>query len=83
MKPVLRWLNLLSGRQDIVLAVMLMVAVFMMILPLPTILIDLLIAVNLTFSIILLMIAIYLREPLEFSSFPAVLLITHILDLKH
>jgi type III secretion protein V len=82
MKQVLRWLNLLSGRQDIVLAVMLMVAVFMMILPLPTILIDLLIAVNLTFSIILLMIAIYLREPLEFASFPAVLLITTLYRLS-
>ncbi|WP_253306477.1 EscV/YscV/HrcV family type III secretion system export apparatus protein [unidentified bacterial endosymbiont] len=82
MKAVLRWLNLLSGRQDIVLAVMLMVAVFMMILPLPTVLIDLLIAVNLTFSIILLMLAIYLREPLEFSSFPAVLLITTLYRLS-
>lgn len=82
MKPVLQWLNLLTGRQDIVLAVMLMVAVFMMILPLPTILIDLLIAVNLTFSIILLMIAIYLREPLEFSSFPALLLITTLYRLS-
>jgi type III secretion protein V len=82
MKRLLQWLNLLSGRQDMVLAVMLMVAVFMMILPLPTILVDLLIAVNLTFSIILLMIAIYLREPLEFASFPAVLLITTLYRLS-
>ncbi|MEW9809481.1 MAG: EscV/YscV/HrcV family type III secretion system export apparatus protein [Candidatus Symbiodolus clandestinus] len=82
MKLFLRLLNGLSARQDIILAVMLMLAVFMMILPLPTLLIDLLIAINLTFSLILLMIAIYLREPLEFSSFPAVLLITTLYRLS-
>ncbi|RYV00972.1 EscV/YscV/HrcV family type III secretion system export apparatus protein [Shewanella sp. OPT22] len=65
-----------AGRHDIILAVMLVVAVFMMIIPLPTPLIDVLIAVNLALSIILLMIAIYIRDPLEFSVFPSVLLVT-------
>jgi type III secretion protein V len=55
---------------------MLMVAVFMMILPLPTPLVDVLIALNLGLSIVLLMIAIYIRDPLEFSVFPSLLLIT-------
>ncbi|WP_420851295.1 EscV/YscV/HrcV family type III secretion system export apparatus protein [Parashewanella hymeniacidonis] len=55
---------------------MLVVAVFMMIIPLPTPLIDVLIAVNLALSIILMMIAIYIRDPLEFSVFPSVLLVT-------
>ena len=65
-----------AGRHDIILAVMLVVAVFMMIIPLPTPLIDVLIAINLALSIILLMIAIYIRDPLEFSVFPSVLLVT-------
>ncbi|MGL6296322.1 MAG: FHIPEP family type III secretion protein, partial [Plesiomonas sp.] len=69
----LRWL---SQRQDILLAVVIMIAIFMMILPLPTVLVDLLIAINLALSVILLMIAIYLHDPLEFSAFPSVLLIT-------
>jgi type III secretion protein V len=70
------WLAIAGKRQDIVLAVMLLVAVFMMIVPLPTALVDLLIAINLAISIILLMMALYIREPLEFSAFPSVLLIT-------
>jgi type III secretion protein V len=59
-----------------ILAILLMIAVFMMILPLPTLLVDLLIAINLTLSIVLLMSAIYIRDPLEFSVFPSLLLIT-------
>lgn len=70
------WMAKLSGRQDIILSTMLIVAVFMMILPLPTTLVDVLIAINLGMSIILLMIAIYIRDPLEFSAFPSMLLIT-------
>lgn len=73
---LVRGLNMITARQDGFLAVMLLVAVFMMILPLPTVMVDVLIAINLAFSLILLMIAIYVREPLDFSVFPALLLIT-------
>lgn len=76
MKTLNNWLKALSARQDVILASMLLLAVFMMIIPLPTLLVDVLIAVNLTLSIILLMMAVYIREPMEFSAFPAVLLIT-------
>ncbi|QDW35021.1 EscV/YscV/HrcV family type III secretion system export apparatus protein [Yersinia sp. KBS0713] len=71
-----RGLMMITARQDIFLAVMLLVAIFMMILPLPTVMVDVLIAINLAFSVILLMISIYLRDPLEFSVFPSLLLIT-------
>lgn len=71
-----RALMLITARQDIFLAIMLLVAIFMMILPLPTVMVDVLIAINLAFSVILLMISIYLRDPLEFSVFPSLLLIT-------
>jgi type III secretion protein V len=81
MKRLSHWLSLAAGRQDIVLAVLLLLAVFMMIVPLPTALVDLLIAINLTISIVLLMMALYIREPLEFSTFPAVLLITTLFRL--
>ncbi|MGE4802542.1 EscV/YscV/HrcV family type III secretion system export apparatus protein [Yersinia hibernica] len=72
----MRGLMLIVARQDVFLAIMLLVAIFMMILPLPTVMVDVLIAVNLAFSVILLMISIYLRDPLEFSVFPSLLLIT-------
>ncbi|AIN16662.1 MULTISPECIES: EscV/YscV/HrcV family type III secretion system export apparatus protein [Yersinia] len=71
-----RGLMMIAARQDVFLAIMLLVAIFMMILPLPTVMVDVLIAVNLAFSVILLMISIYLRDPLEFSVFPSLLLIT-------
>lgn len=76
MKRIIEWLNFAGGRQEMLLAVMLMVAVFMMIMPLPTFLVDVLIALNIALSILLLLTAISTREPLEFSVFPAFLLIT-------
>ncbi|VWD64435.1 type III secretion protein [Burkholderia lata] len=69
-------LHVLQQRQDVVLAAMLLLAIFMMIVPLPTLLVDVLIAVNLALSITLLMMSVYIREPMEFSVFPSVLLIT-------
>ncbi|QAU24335.1 EscV/YscV/HrcV family type III secretion system export apparatus protein [Dyella sp. M7H15-1] len=76
MQTLNNWLGALKSRQDLILAAMLLVAVFMMIVPLPTVLVDVLIALNLTLSIVLLMMAVYIREPMEFSGFPSVLLIT-------
>ena len=76
MTRLTRWLAVAAGRQDIVLAVLLLVAVFTMIIPLPTGLVDFMIAINLTISIILLMMALHIKDPLEFSVFPSLLLIT-------
>lgn len=82
MQKLTSWLRLLAGRQDIILAIILILAVFMIILPLPTLLVDVLIAINLTISLLLMMIAVYVREPLEFSAFPSVLLITTLYRLS-
>ncbi len=76
MKLLQKWLLIIAARQDIMLAAMLLLAVFMMIIPLPTWLVDFMIALNLTISVILLMMALYIRNPLEFATFPSVLLIT-------
>ncbi len=65
-----------SQRQDVALVGIMMIAVFMMILPLPTILVDVLIALNIMLSVMILTIAIYIRNPLDFLVFPALLLIT-------
>lgn len=82
MNKLLKLSRILAGRQDIILAVVLIMAVFMIILPLPTMLIDVLIALNLCVSLLLMMIAVYVKEPLEFSSFPSVLLITTLYRLS-
>ena len=70
-----------ANRTDIVLAILVVAIIFMMILPLPTLLVDILIATNLSLSAILLMVSMYLPSPLAFSSFPSVLLVTTIFRL--
>jgi type III secretion protein V len=76
-----RAVALVTSRNDIVLAVVIVSIIFMMILPLPTPLVDVLIGTNMTLSAILLMVAMYLPSPLAFSSFPSVLLVTTLFRL--
>lgn len=71
----------LAGRNDLVLAVLLIAIIFMMILPLPTHLLEFLQALNLGISSILLMVAVYIRSPLSFVSFPSLLLLTTLFRL--
>lgn len=71
----------LTNRTDILLAVMLVGIIFMMVLPMPTLLIDIMIAVNLCGAVVLMMVAIYIRTPVAFSSFPTVLLLSTLFRL--
>ena len=68
-------------RSDLALAVGMMAILVVLILPLPTWLLDISLALSLSFSILILMTAVFIRRPLEFSSFPAVLLITTMMRL--
>ncbi|QKJ86342.1 type III secretion protein V [Paramixta manurensis] len=63
-------------RSEIVGAAIALAVVFMLIIPLPLPLIDTLIAVNISASCLLIMLAMYLPKPLAFSTFPSVLLLT-------
>src|SRR5262245_12461779 len=76
-----RFLQMLAQRNDLVLAFLLVAIVFMMILPLPTDLIDLLIAINLSLAAILLMAAMYLKDVTQLSAFPSILLLTTLFRL--
>nr|WP_298098213.1 flagellar biosynthesis protein FlhA [uncultured Shinella sp.] len=62
-------------RTDILFAAFFALVVAMIILPLPTVLIDAMIAFNLAFAFIVLVTTIYLRNILDISTFPAVILI--------
>ncbi|WP_445496782.1 type III secretion system export apparatus subunit SctV [Photorhabdus sp. SF281] len=77
----LELLSRIGERKDIMLAILLLAVVFMMILPLPPFLLDILIAINMTISIVLMMMAVYINSPLQFSAFPAVLLVTTLFRL--
>ena len=76
-----RFVQIITSRNDLILAFFLVAVIFMMILPLPTWLVDALIGINMTISAILLMVAMYLPSPLAFSSFPSVLLVTTLFRL--
>ncbi len=58
-----------------------LVMLAMMVVPLPTRLLDLLFSFNIALSLVVLLAAIYVRRPLEFASFPTVLLITTLFRL--
>nr|MBP8219510.1 SctV family type III secretion system export apparatus subunit AscV [Aeromonas sp.] len=77
----LELLRRIGERKDIMLAILLLAIVFMMVLPLPPVALDILIAINMTISVVLLMMAVYINSPLQFSAFPAVLLITTLFRL--
>ncbi|MDR2479099.1 MAG: flagellar biosynthesis protein FlhA [Treponema sp.] len=55
--------------------------VMMLIIPLPTILLDTLMALNVTFSLLVLLIVLYAQRPTDFSLFPTVLLVATIFGL--
>ena len=55
--------------------------VIMLIFPLPTVLLDALMAFNLMFSLLILLIVLYTKRPTEFSLFPTVLLVTTVFGL--
>lgn len=55
--------------------------VLLLIIPLPPFLLDVMIIINISLSMIILLITMNIREPLEFSIFPALLLVTTLLRL--
>jgi type III secretion protein V len=78
---ITRWLERVGERSDAVVAVLVTLVIFMMVLPLPTHLIDALIAVNISTAVLLIALAIYVPNAVAFSSFPVVLLFTTLFRL--
>ena len=54
----------------------------LMVLPLPPVLLDLLLSVDIALSVVLLLTAVYVRDPIEFSVFPSLLLLLTLLRLS-
>ena len=71
----------LNQFSDVILALGVVTIVMMMIIPLPPFLLDLLLALNITLSLTIVMISIYNVEPLQFSVFPSLLLVTTLFRL--
>ncbi len=66
---------------DIALATGVMALIVILIVPMPAILVDILLAISIVFSVMILMTSLFIQKPLEFSAFPTVLLIATMLRL--
>src|SRR5690349_12460616 len=67
---------------DVGLAIGVVALLSVLILPLPTFLLDLGLALSVTAGVLVLMVALFLSRPLDFSSFPTLLLLTTLLRLS-
>ena len=68
-------------RGDLLLAIGVLGILTILVLPLPAFLLDLFLAASITLSVLILMTALFIQSPLEFNSFPTVLLISTMLRL--
>lgn len=73
--------TVLKRYADIGLAILVMLVVGMMIIPVPPFLLDLLLVMNISISVVLLLIAMYIPEALKLAAFPTILLVTTIFRL--
>ncbi len=72
----------LFKQSDIIMAIGLVIVVCMMVLPLPPHVLDFLLIINISLSVLIMLICLFIKEPLDYSSFPVVLLIATIFRLS-
>ncbi|MDD3419780.1 MAG: flagellar biosynthesis protein FlhA [Candidatus Gastranaerophilales bacterium] len=66
---------------DVALAIGMVLVVAMMVIPLPAPVLDILLVINISLSVIILLVCMYVQEPLEYSSFPTMLLMSTLFRL--
>ncbi len=72
----------ISKQPDILLAISVLGVLLVMMVPLPTWLMDVLLAANITIGILILLTSVYVLKPLDFSVFPSLLLLTTLFRLS-
>ena len=76
-----RWVAKYSRFNDVLLALVLVMVISLMIVPVPPVMVDALIALNLTISVVMFMMSLYIPNVLAFSTFPSMLLFTTLFRL--
>ncbi|MDP2872529.1 MAG: flagellar biosynthesis protein FlhA [Bacillota bacterium] len=71
----------LARHGDLLVPLAVIAMVVMMVIPLPPVVLDLLLAFNLTIALVVLLVTMFTTEPLQFSIFPSLLLITTLFRL--
>jgi flagellar biosynthesis protein FlhA len=69
------WLRRVLAGGEVLLPLAFVVVILLMVIPVPTAILDLFLALNISLSLMVLLLAIYTLKPLEFSTFPSVLLV--------
>lgn len=72
----------LSRNSDLVVALGLFIILCVMIVPVPPVIIDIFVALSIAISVMILLLSVYTKKPLEFSTFPSVLLVTTLFRLS-
>lgn len=72
----------LTKHSDIYLAVAVVGILVFMVIPLPTMMLDLLLSLNITIALVILLASMYIMQPLELSSFPSILLLITLFRLS-
>ncbi|MFQ6110710.1 MAG: flagellar biosynthesis protein FlhA [Nitrospinota bacterium] len=75
-------LQTLTRSSDVMLALGVVGIIAVMVVPVPTPVLDALLAFNITFSLVVLLVSMYTLEPLEFSVFPSLLLVMTLFRLS-
>jgi flagellar biosynthesis protein FlhA len=73
--------NLWSQRSDVLVAIGVVVVIMMILIPLPAVLLDVLMMLNLVLSLVIILTVLYTRNALEFSVFPTLLLLATVFGL--
>lgn len=69
-------------KSQIAMPIAIVIILIAVIIPLPTIVLDVLISANISLSVVILLSAVYLLNPVQFSSFPSILLMTTLFRLS-
>ena len=76
------WLTRAKPGSDVALALGVTMLLAVLVVPLPSILLDMGLALSITMAVLILMVSLFLERPLDFTSFPQVLLLTTLLRLS-
>lgn len=70
------------GRHGDIVAIAVMAVLMLIIVPLPTFIVDIMLTLNISLSLVIFLLSMYIKEPLQFSIFPTMLLITTLFRLS-
>lgn len=75
-------LKMFTQNSDLAVAIGILIIMFVMVVPVPPMALDAFLALSLALSVVILLMSVYAKKPLDFSTFPSVLLVTTLLRLS-